>query len=44
MVAPVGPQLTENVVVVVPPAGTVTVRGFAPLTAQFAATPVSAIE
>ena len=28
----------------VPPAGTVTVRGFAPLTVQFEATPDSAIE
>jgi len=44
VVGPVGAQLTENVVLAVPPAGTVTVRGFAPLTVQFVATPVSAIE
>src|SRR5207237_10533324 len=39
---PVVAQLTEKVVVAVPPDGTVTVRGFAPLTAQFAARPESA--
>jgi hypothetical protein len=35
-------QLTENVVVAVPPEGTVTGRGLAPLTEQFAATFVRA--
>ena len=40
----VAAQLTAKVVVAVPPAGTVTVRGFAPLTVQFEATPDSAIE
>ena len=35
-------QLTENVVVAVPPDGTVTVRGLEPLTVQFDATFVSA--
>ena len=35
-------HVTANVVVAVPPAGTVTVRGFAPPTTQFAATPDSA--
>src|SRR5205807_8641273 len=39
---PVAAQLTEKVVLVVPPDGTVTVRGFAPLTLQFDATPASA--
>jgi hypothetical protein len=34
-------QLTENVVVAVPPEGTVTVCGFEPLTVQFEATFVS---
>jgi hypothetical protein len=37
-------QLTEKVVEAVPPAGTETVRGFAPPTAQFPATPLSATE
>src|SRR3989442_10619643 len=37
-------HVTAKVVVAVPPAGTVTVRGFAPLTVQFQATPDSAIE
>ena len=37
-------QLTAKVVVAVAPAGTLTVRGFAPPTLQFAATPVKAIE
>ena len=36
------PQLTENEVVAVPPEGTVTVCGLAPLTVQFPATFVSA--
>jgi hypothetical protein len=36
------PHVTEKVVVPVPPAGTVTVRGFAALTAQFDATPDNA--
>jgi hypothetical protein len=40
----VAAQLTENVVDVEPPEGTVTVRGLAPLTVQFDATPVSATE
>ena len=39
---PVGAHDTLNVVDTVPPDGTVTVRGFAPLTVQFAATPDSA--
>src|SRR5438067_11975784 len=39
---PVAAQLTEKVVLVVPPDGTVTVRGFAPLTLQFDARPDSA--
>ncbi|HYU01591.1 MAG TPA: hypothetical protein VEK85_14520 [Gemmatimonadales bacterium] len=34
-------QLTENVVGPVPPVGTVTVRGFAPLTAQLLGTSLS---
>src|SRR3989442_2599227 len=37
-------HVTAKVVVAVPPAGTVTVRGFAPLTVLFEATPHSAIE
>src|SRR5439155_18664845 len=44
VVGPVGAQLIENVVLAVPPAGTDTVRGVAPLTVQFLATPLSAIE
>ncbi len=35
-------QVTENVVLTVPPAGTVTLRGLLPLTAQVEATPDSA--
>jgi len=35
-------HVTANVVVSAPPASTVTVRGFAPLAVQFAATPDSA--
>ena len=41
---PLAAQLTENVVDAVPPDGTVTVCGFAPLTVQFDATPESATE
>ena len=35
-------QLMSNVVLTVPPVGTVTVCGFAPATLQFSATPESA--
>ena len=41
---PVAAQVTEKVVVAVPPDGTVTVRGFAPPTEQLEATPDSASE
>src|SRR6266704_2895678 len=40
-VVAVAVQLTANVVEPVPPAGTVTVRGFAPLTVQLDGTPLS---
>ena len=39
---PVAAHVTLKVVDTVPPDGTVTVRGFAPLTLQLAATPDSA--
>jgi len=41
---PVAAQLTAKVAVAVPPEGTVTVCGLAPLTEQFAASPDSATE
>jgi hypothetical protein len=44
VVGAVETQLTENVVLVVLPAVTDTVRGFEPLTVQFVATPLKATE